>query len=41
VTERDERNIRGEAEIFDGRGERVATFNSHFKVKRKEFSIDN
>lgn len=34
VTERDERNIRGEAEVFDGNGIKVATFTSHFKVKR-------
>src|SRR5512137_790775 len=35
VTERDERNIRGEAEVFDANGVKVATFTSHFKVKRK------
>jgi len=35
VTERDERNIRGEAEIFDENGVKVATFTSHFKVKRR------
>ena len=35
VTERDERNIKGEAEVFDENGLKVATFNSHFKVKRK------
>lgn len=34
VTDRDERNIRGEAEVFDGNGIKVATFTSHFKVKR-------
>jgi acyl-coenzyme A thioesterase PaaI-like protein len=36
VTERDERNIRGEAEVFDENGVKVATFTSHFKVKRKQ-----
>jgi uncharacterized protein (TIGR00369 family) len=41
VTERDERNIRGEAEIFDEKGVKVATFTSHFKVKRKEVSVGN
>jgi acyl-CoA thioesterase len=35
VTERDERNIRGEAEVFDEQGVKVATFTAHFKVKRK------
>ncbi|HEX9022845.1 MAG TPA: PaaI family thioesterase [Geobacteraceae bacterium] len=35
VTERDERNIKGEAEVFDENGVKVATFTSHFKVKRK------
>lgn len=35
VTERDERNIRGEAEVFDEHGVKVATFTSHFKVKRR------
>ncbi len=35
VTERDERNIKGEAEVFDEKGTKVATFTSHFKVKRK------
>ncbi len=35
VTERDERNIKGEAEVFDEKGVKVATFTSHFKVKRK------
>jgi acyl-CoA thioesterase len=35
VTERDERNIRGEAEVFDEHGVKVATFTSHFKVKRQ------
>jgi acyl-CoA thioesterase len=34
VTEGDERNIRGEAEVFDENGVKVATFTSHFKVKR-------
>ena len=36
VTERDERKIRGEAEVFDENGVKVATFTSHFKVKRKQ-----
>jgi acyl-CoA thioesterase len=35
VTERDERNIRGAAEVFDEYGVKVATFTSHFKVKRE------
>src|SRR5690349_3485964 len=35
VTERDERNIRGEAELFDEHEVKVATFTAHFKVKRK------
>jgi acyl-CoA thioesterase len=35
VTERDERNIKGEAEVFDEHGVKVATFTSHFKVKRE------
>ncbi len=35
VMERDERNIKGEAEVFDEKGVKVATFTSHFKVKRK------
>jgi uncharacterized protein (TIGR00369 family) len=35
VTERDERNIKGEAEVFDEHGVKVATFTAHFKVKRK------
>jgi uncharacterized protein (TIGR00369 family) len=35
VMERDERNIRGEAEVFDEQGVKVATFISHFKVKRQ------
>jgi len=35
VTERDERNIKGEAEVFDDNGVKVATFTSHFKVKRR------
>jgi uncharacterized protein (TIGR00369 family) len=34
VAERDERTIRGEAEVFDGKGTKVATFSSLFKVKR-------
>ena len=36
VTERDERNIRGEAEVFDEHGVKVATFTSHFKIKQKK-----
>jgi uncharacterized protein (TIGR00369 family) len=40
VTERDDRNIRGEAEIFDEKGVKVATFYSHFKVKRKVVPLD-
>jgi uncharacterized protein (TIGR00369 family) len=35
VTERDERNIKGKAEVFDEQGVKVAMFTSHFKVKRK------
>lgn len=35
VTERDERNIKGVAEVFDENGVKVATFTSLFKVKRK------
>ncbi|HEY6008741.1 MAG TPA: PaaI family thioesterase [Geobacteraceae bacterium] len=35
VTERDERTIRGEAEVFDAQGTKVATFHSLFKVKRQ------
>ncbi len=35
VTERDERTIKGEAEVFDGKGTKVATFHSLFKVKRR------
>ena len=35
VTEKDERNIHGEALVFDEKGVKVATFTSHFKVKRK------
>ncbi len=34
VTERDERTVRGEAEVFDEKGKKVATFHSLFKVKR-------
>lgn len=34
VVERDERNIRGEAEVFDGNGVKVATFHSVFRVKK-------
>jgi uncharacterized protein (TIGR00369 family) len=36
VTERDERTIKGEAEVFDEKGTKVATFRSLFKVKRQE-----
>ncbi|HTP64719.1 MAG TPA: PaaI family thioesterase [Geobacteraceae bacterium] len=35
ITERDERNIRGEAEVFDEKEVKVATFTSHFKVKKQ------
>lgn len=35
VVERDERNIRGEAEVFDEKGVKVATFTSHFRVKKR------
>ncbi len=35
VTERDERTIRGVAEVFDEKGTKVATFHSLFKVKKK------
>jgi len=35
VTERDERNVKGEAEVFDENGVKVATFTSHFKVKKQ------
>ncbi len=38
VTERDERNIRGEAEVFDENGVKVATFTSHFKVKKQRLA---
>jgi uncharacterized protein (TIGR00369 family) len=34
ITERDERNIRGEAELFDEHGVKVATFTAHFKAKK-------
>lgn len=34
IVERDERNIRGEAEVFDESGVKVATFHSLFRVKR-------
>jgi uncharacterized protein (TIGR00369 family) len=34
VAERDERTIKGEAEVFDQDGVKVATFHSVFKVKR-------
>ncbi len=34
VAQRDERTIRGEAEVFAEDGVKVATFNSVFKVKR-------
>jgi len=34
VVERDERTIKGEAEVFDEAGLRVASFQSLFKVKR-------
>ncbi len=38
VVERDERTIRGEAEVFDEAGVRVASFQSVFKVK-KQFKV--
>jgi uncharacterized protein (TIGR00369 family) len=38
VAERDERTIKGEAEVFDEAGVRVASFQSVFKVKR-EFKV--
>jgi uncharacterized protein (TIGR00369 family) len=34
VAERDDRTIRGEAEVFDEDGTKVATFHSVFKVKK-------
>ncbi|KAF0221535.1 MAG: thioesterase superfamily [Geobacteraceae bacterium] len=34
VVERDERNIRGEAEVFDANGVKVATFHSVFRVRK-------
>ncbi len=34
IAERDERTIRGEAEVFDENGTKVATFHSVFKVKK-------
>jgi uncharacterized protein (TIGR00369 family) len=36
ITERDERNIKGVAEVFDEQGVRVASFTSHFKAKRQK-----
>ena len=35
VTDRDDRTIRGEAEVFDENGVKVATFNSVFRIKRQ------
>ncbi len=35
VAERDDRNIKGEAEIFDEGGVKVATFTSVFRVKKR------
>ena len=35
VTDRDDRSIRGEAEVFDENGVKVATFNSVFRIKRQ------
>ncbi|WP_243374758.1 PaaI family thioesterase [Geotalea sp. SG265] len=35
IIERDERNIKGEAEVFDGEGIKVATFSSVFRVRRQ------
>ncbi|SNB44898.1 PaaI family thioesterase [Geobacter sp. DSM 9736] len=36
IVERDDRNIRGEAEVFDGSGMKVATFTALFRVKRQK-----
>jgi len=33
VTEQDERNIKGVAEVFDENGSKTATFTSHFRIK--------
>ncbi|ACM21865.1 acyl-CoA thioesterase [Geotalea daltonii FRC-32] len=35
IVERDERNIKGEAEVFDEAGVKVATFTSVFRVRRQ------
>lgn len=35
IVERDERNIKGEAEVFDEEGVKVATFTSVFRVRRQ------
>jgi uncharacterized protein (TIGR00369 family) len=35
IVERDERNIKGEAEVFDACGVKVATFTAIFRVKRQ------
>ncbi len=34
ITERDDRTIKGTAEVFDGNGVKTATFQSVFRVKR-------
>jgi uncharacterized protein (TIGR00369 family) len=36
VTERDERTVKGEAEVFDEDGVKVATFTSVFRIKKRE-----
>lgn len=35
IVERDDRNIKGEAEVFDESGVKVATFTSVFRIKKK------
>lgn len=35
IIERDERNIKGEAQVFDGEGVKVATFTSIFRLRRQ------
>ena len=35
IVERDDRNIKGEAEVFDESGVKVATFTSVFRVKKR------
>ena len=36
ITERDERTIKGLAEVFDGDGVKAATFQSEFRIKRNK-----